>query len=130
MCKRLADVRTASHLMIELIRQKWRKSSNQYPIKGDSMAPYFQAINIEEIAGKTFNQDYFRRVDLYPQGESLNSQIGLTALIDSEGKILRWEIFKHYSGCYPITKEPSEIELSAEEIRNYLNDWLETTKKK
>ncbi len=94
------------------------------------MAPYFQAINIEEIAGKTFNQDYFRRVDLYPQGESLNSLIGLTALIDSEGKILRWEIFQHYSGCYPITKEPSEIELSAEEIRNYLNDWLETTKKK
>ena len=129
MSKRLAEIRTASHLMIELIKQKWRKSINQYPIIDDAKSPYFHAINIEKISGKIFDKEYTRRVDLYPQGESLNNQIGLTALIDSEGKINRWEIFRHYSGCYPLTKEPSEIELSTKEIRKYLENWQERGRK-
>ena len=130
MSKRLLDIETANQLIIELIRENWRKSMNQYPVKTDTKAPYFQTINIDKTAGKIFDKDYFRRVDLYPQGEALDHQIGITALIDSEGKLKRWEIFRHYLGCYPVTIELTNVELNAASINNYLKEWQKTKENK
>ena len=119
----LAEILSAEQLIIELVRNGWRKSIDQNPLKNDPTAHYFRAINIENIVGRTFEQDYFRRVDIYPQREDLTWDIGLTALIAANGRIIRWEVFRHYSGSYPITVDPSEIFLTVESIGNYLKSW-------
>ena len=93
------------------------------PLHDASTAPYFRAINLEKIAGRTFEQEYFRRVDIYPQGVGLAAEIGLTALIATDGQIIRWEVFRHYSGSEPLTVELSELQLTVESIREYLKSW-------
>ena len=123
MGKQLFNISTVNQLVIELVRRGWRKSPNQQPPEDDPFAPYFSYVNIENTAGGTFKEVYFRRVDIYPQGEGLADQIGLTALISSDGRIIRWEVFRHYSGCSSLTVDLSKLELTPDSIGRYLKLW-------
>ena len=116
----LSEIHTVSHLIIELVRGGWRRSPNQNPLEEDPSAPYFRGVNIDQVVGNTFEHDYLRRVDIYPQGENLGTNVGLTALISPEDHISRWEVFQHYSGSRPVAIEQMTIELSVESIRAFL----------
>ena len=116
----LSEIHTVSQLIIELVRVGWRRSPNQNPLEEDPSAPYFRGVNIDRVVGNTFVHDYLRRVDIYPQGEHLGTDVGLTALISSDDHILRWEVFQHYSGSRTVTIEQIAIELSVESIRAFV----------
>ena len=122
----LSDLSSANQLMIELVKTGCRKSLDQNPLQDNPRAPYFSAINIEMVVGRTFEKEYLRRIDIYPQGENLREGIGLTALIDGDGGIIRWEIFCHFSGSFLVNVELSTIELNLNAIRAYLIDWAKT----
>ena len=116
----LSEIHHVNQLILELIRSGWRKSVDQNPLQGDLQAPYFRAVNIDTVVGNTFDCDYLRRVDTYPQGENLTSEIGLTALISSKGEIIRWEIFRHYLGTIPLSISLSRLELTSKSLRTFL----------
>ena len=116
----LSEIHHVNQLILELIRSGWRKSVDQNPLQGDLQAPYFRAVNIDTVVGNTFDSDYLRRVDIYPQGENLTSEIGLTALISSKGEIIRWEIFSHYLGTIPLSISLSRLELTSKSLRTFL----------
>ena len=116
----LSEIHHVNQLILELIRSGWRKSVDQNPLQCDFQAPYFRAVNIDTVVGNTFDSDYLRRVDIYPQGENLTSEIGLTALISSKGEIIRWEIFRHYLGAIPLSISLSRLELTSNSLRTFL----------
>ena len=116
----LSEIHHVNQLILELIRSGWRKSVDQNPLKDDLQAPYFRAVNIDTVVGNTFDFDYLRRVDIYPQGENLTSEIGLSALISSKGEIIRWEIFRHYLGTIPVSISLSRLELTPKSLRTFL----------
>ena len=119
----LSEIHHVNQLIFELIRSGWRKSVDQNPLQGDLQAPYFRAVNIDTVVGNTFDCDYLRRVDTYPQGENLTSEIGLTALISSNGEIIRWEIFRHYLGSTPLRISLSRLELTSKSLRTFLETY-------
>ena len=116
----LSEIHHVNQLILELVRSGWRKSVDQNPLQDDLQAPYFRAVNIDRVVGNTFDGDYLRRVDIYPQGEHLTSDIGLTALISSDGNVIRWEIFRHYSGAIPVSIGLSRLELTVVSLRTLL----------
>ena len=120
----LSEISGANQLILELVKSGWRKSLNQNPLQDDPSAPYFRAVNIDNVVGRTFDHDYLRRIDIYPQGENLTEGIGLTALVGSDGNIIRWEIFCHYSGSYLLETNLSNLALNAESLRECLVEWV------
>lgn len=123
MALQLSEIHDVNQLVLELVRSGWRKSVDHHPLHGDLQAPYFRAVNIDRVVGNTFDGDYLRRVDVYPQGEHLASDIGLTALISSDGNIIRWEIFRHYSGAIPVIIDLSQLELTVVSLRALLESY-------
>ena len=120
----LSEISGANQLILELVKSGWRKSVDQNPLQDDPRAPYFRAVNIDTVVGGTFDHDYLRRVDIYPQGENLTEGIGLTALVGYDGNIIRWEIFCHYSGSYLLKSNLSNLELCPESLRACLVEWV------